>query len=102
MAADEYSWDYEDLVEESEVDVAELKPGPPYSCKLLKPLNGKNHVETDKNDKLTTKFYTFNITKCDEIFDLLVTDGNIIMPPGLKTPPLEQRKKSGFVSTKIF
>lgn len=28
-------------VEESKVDVAELKPGPPYVCKLLTPANGK-------------------------------------------------------------
>lgn len=33
---------------------------------------------------------------CDKIFDLLVTDGKIIMPSGLKTPPLEKRKKRGF------
>lgn len=34
--------------------------------------------------------------KCDEIFDLLVKYGQIIVPPGAKIPPLEQRKKGGF------
>lgn len=50
----------------------ELKPGPPYECKLLKPSNKKNHVEPNKNDKFVAKTYTFDITKCDKIFDLLV------------------------------
>lgn len=39
---------------------------------------------------------TFDITKCDEIFDLLVTVGQIIVHPILKTPPLKLRKKIGF------
>ena len=36
------------------------------------------------------------MTKCDEIFDFLVKDGQLIVPPGAKTPPLEQQKKPGF------
>ena len=36
------------------------------------------------------------ITKCDEIFDLLIADGQIVVPQGLKNPPLEQKKKRGF------
>lgn len=45
------------------------------------------------------KTYTFDVTKCDNFFDLLVYDGQIIIPKGLKTPPLEQRKKKrGFVN----
>jgi hypothetical protein len=92
--------DYEDSDEcleydESEVNVAELKPGPPYICKLLRPSNGKNPIEP-KNDKFITKTYTFDITKCDEIFDLLVTDGQIVVPKDLKIPPIEQRKKRGY------
>lgn len=83
-------------VEESEVNVVELKPGPPYICKFFKPSNGKNLVETSKNDKLVIKIYTFDITKCDEIFYLLVTDSQIIVPPNLKPLPLEQRKKRYF------
>lgn len=38
----------------------------------------------------------FDVTKCDEIFDLLVSYGQIVIPKGLKTLPLEQRKKKGF------
>jgi hypothetical protein len=61
----------------------------------LKPSNGKDPVEP-KNDKFVAKTYTFDIIKCNEIFDLLVTDGQIIVPKGVKIPPLEQRKKIGF------
>ncbi|XP_050909696.1 uncharacterized protein LOC127123528 [Lathyrus oleraceus] len=86
----------DDCSEEGKVNVAELKLGPPYVCKLLKPSNGKKPVETNKNEKFTTRTYTFDITKCDEIFDLLVKDGQIIVPHGLKSPLLEQRKKRGF------
>lgn len=32
-------------VEESEVDMAELKSSPPYICKLFTPANGKNPTE---------------------------------------------------------
>lgn len=35
-----------DYFEENSVNVAQLKPGPPYTCKLLKPLNGKNPTES--------------------------------------------------------
>ena len=58
----------------------ELHPGPPYACKLLKPSNGKNLVKTEKNGKAITKTYTFDITKYDEIFDLLVVGGQIRVP----------------------
>ncbi|KAK2409728.1 hypothetical protein QL285_045140 [Trifolium repens] len=90
----EYDISYED-VEQGEIDLAELKPGPPYICKLLKPSNGKNLVEP-KNDKYVSKTYTFDITKCDEIFDLLLTYGQIVVPKGVKIPPLDTRKKRGY------
>ncbi|WJX24020.1 hypothetical protein P8452_13183 [Trifolium repens] len=90
----EYDISYED-VEQREINLAELKPGPPYTCKLLKLSNGKNPVE-QKNDKYVSKTYTFDITKCDEIFDLLVTDGQIMVPKGVKIPPLDMRKKRGY------
>ncbi|XP_045807593.1 uncharacterized protein LOC123901479 [Trifolium pratense] len=97
---DSYDSDYDDDTEysdfdESEVNVAELKSGPPYTCKLLRPSNGKNPVEP-KNDKFVAKTYTFDITKCDEIFDLLAADGQIIVPKDLKMPPIDQRKKRGY------
>lgn len=66
---------FDEYIKESEVHVEELKPGPPYVCKLLKPSNEKNLVEPDKNEKFVTKTYTFDITKYDDIFDLLVTNG---------------------------
>lgn len=75
--------------------MVELKHEPPYTCKLLKPSNGKNPVEP-KREKFITNTYTFDVTKCDKIFDLLVSDGQIVIPKGLKAPPLEQRKKKGF------
>ena len=81
-------------VEEGEIDLAELKQGPPYSCKLLVPSNGKNPVEPEKNsDKFPKKTYSFDISKYDEIFDLLVKDGHMIVPPGAKLPPLEEKEK---------
>ena len=76
-------------VEEHEIDLAELKQGPPYPCKMLTPANGKNPVEPERSDKFPRKSYTFDITKCDEIFDLLVKDGQMIVPPSAKIPPLE-------------
>lgn len=78
----------DEYVEGSTVNVIELKLWPPYICKFLKPSNGKNHVKPSKNDKFATKTYTFDINKCDEIFEFLVIDGQIIILLGLKTPPL--------------
>lgn len=66
------------------------------------PSNGKNLVEPKKSDKFPKKTYTFDVTKCDENFDLLVKDGQMIVPPGTKMPPLEQRKKEVFVNTITF
>lgn len=75
--------------------MAELKPCPPYTCKVLKPSNGKNPIE-HKIEKLIAKTYTFDVTKCDEIFDVLVSDGKIIVPTNLKNPPLQKKTKKGF------
>lgn len=50
---------------------------------------GKNPTEAKKTDKYVAKTYTFDVSKCEEIFDLLVKDGQIIVPQGLKDPPLE-------------
>jgi len=55
---------------------------------MLRPSDGNNPVET-QNDKYTPKTYTFDVNKCDEIFDLLVADGQVAVPNGLKIPPLE-------------
>ena len=90
----EFDWGL-DTVEDNEINLAEFKDGPPYACKLLRPSNGKNPKER-KNDKYLPKTYTFDVSKCDEIFDLLVADGIILVPKNLKIPPLGQRKKRGF------
>lgn len=65
-------------------------------------MNGRNPVEPKMNDRFPKKKYTFDVTKCDEIFDLLVKDGQMIVPPGAKVPPLEQRKKRGFCKYHSF
>lgn len=51
--------------DDNEIDLAELTQGSSYSCKVLSPLNGKNHVEPEKSDKFPKKTYTFDVTKCD-------------------------------------
>jgi len=38
----------------------------------------------------------FNVTKSDEIFDLLVDGGQVVVSKDLIIPPLEQHKKRGF------
>ena len=83
----EFDIAYED-VEDDEVIFSEIKHGPPYTCKLLRQSDGRNHVET-LNDKYTPEIYMFDVTKCDEIFDLLVADGQEVVPNGLKIPPLK-------------
>jgi hypothetical protein len=50
---------------------------------LLRPSNGKN-PEEPKNDKYPPKTYTFDVSKCEEIFDLLVADGIILVPKNMK------------------
>ncbi|XP_050915880.1 uncharacterized protein LOC127130974 [Lathyrus oleraceus] len=71
IAVEGSSSDDEDIVYTSEVNVAKLKPGPLYACKVLKPSNGKNPVELERTDKYAAKTYTFDVSKCNEIFDLL-------------------------------
>jgi len=62
---------------------------------MVRPSDWKYLVET-QNDKYTSKTYTFDVTKCDEIFYLLVADVQVVVDNGLKVPPLEQHKKRGF------
>ncbi|XP_050895910.1 uncharacterized protein LOC127102601 [Lathyrus oleraceus] len=78
---------------ELEIDVAELKPGSAYECRSLLPAQGKNPVEN--NPKFPSRTYTFDVSKCEEIFYLLVKDGKMVVPPSTKIPPLEQRQKIG-------
>lgn len=48
-------------------------------CTLFTPTNEKNPSELEKNDKFPKRTYTFDVTKCDEIFDLLVVDGQVLV-----------------------
>ena len=82
--------------QEVEVDLAELKQGPPYPYKVLAPSNGKNHVEPEKNDKFPKKSYTLDVTKWEKIFNLLVKDGQMIVPPGAKIP-VRSTEETGFL-----
>lgn len=75
--------------------MTELKSEPPYKYKLLKPSNGENPVKP-KNEKFVARTYTFDVTKCDKIFDLLVADGQTVVPKGTKVSLIEHRNKKGF------
>ena len=82
-------------VEIKEVEISEHKPGPPYTCKSLRSSDRNNPIEPSK-ERYVPKTYTLYVTKCDEIYDLLVVDGQVVVPKDLKIPPLEQRQKRGF------
>jgi len=43
-----------------------------------------------------SKTYTFDVTKCGEIFGLLLNEGIMIVPNGLKLPHLKQWQKRGY------
>jgi hypothetical protein len=91
----EFDWG-SDTVEENEINLAELKDGPPYTCKLLRPSNGKN-PEEPKNKKYLPKTYTFDVSKCEEIFDLLVADGIILVPKKYETSPFRTKEEAGIL-----
>ena len=84
-----------DDVKNIEVNLAELKPGPLFTCKVLRPSNGKN-LEEPINEKYSSKTYSSDVTKSNEIFDLLVNECIIIVLKVLKIPPIEQQRKKGF------
>ncbi|XP_015968526.1 uncharacterized protein LOC107492068 [Arachis duranensis] len=65
---------------ETEVDLAELKKGPPYVCSLLKKLPSS---EKSNDSKLKSgKKYSFDISKSDHIFDALFKDKQLVLPEG--------------------
>jgi len=74
-------------VESKELDIAKLRPGSPYTRKSLRPSDGNNYVEAS-NERYVPKTYTFDVTKCDEIYDLFVSNGQVVVPKNLKIPPL--------------
>ena len=57
--------------------------------------NGKN-PEEPKSEKYSSNTYSYDVTKSDEIFDLLVNEGIIVVPKGLEMPPIEQQKRRVF------
>ncbi|XP_050877863.1 uncharacterized protein LOC127081677 [Lathyrus oleraceus] len=67
---------------ELEIDVDELKPGAAYECRSLLLAQGKNPVEN--NPKFPSKTFTFDVSKCEEIFDLLVKYGQMVVPPAIQ------------------
>jgi len=75
------------VVDSEKVDIVELRTGPPYTCKSLRPSDGNIPVEPS-NERYVPKTYTFDVTTCDDIYDLLVANGQLIAPKDLKIPPL--------------
>lgn len=76
--------DYDVLFEGSEINLVELKTGPPYVCQLLKPGEVK--------DKMYNKTYSFDVSKADNIFDILLKDKQIILSGDHKLSTTEQKK----------
>ena len=70
----------EEVVFETEVNLAELKKGPPYICSLLKKLPSS---EKSNDSKLKSeKKYSFDISKSDKIFYVLLKDKQLILSEG--------------------
>ena len=70
--------------------VAELQASLPYVCASLKSVKGKEKAN------LSNKSYSFNITKADKIFDILLKDKQIILPKGKKMPSIKEIKNQKF------
>ncbi|XP_052116406.1 uncharacterized protein LOC127746598 [Arachis duranensis] len=65
---------------EAEVDLSELKKGPPYVCSLLKKIP---NIEKLNDSKMKSeKRYSFDILKSDQIFYMLLKDKQLILPEG--------------------
>nr|KYP53627.1 Retrovirus-related Pol polyprotein from transposon opus [Cajanus cajan] len=74
--------------EDFEVNIAELRPGPTYQCQMLK--------LRDNMEGSSTKKYSFDVTKTDKIFDILLKDKQIALLENHKISPFEQRKGKKF------
>ena len=79
MESDEEEDDFDsNEINLAEVRVAKLQAGPPYVCASLKPIKGKEKANT------SDRSFSFNITKVDQIFNVLLKDKQIILPQGKK------------------
>ena len=76
-----------------EAFVAELKSGPPYVCASLKPVKGKEKTFASNN-----KIYSFNITKSEQIFNVLLKGKQIVLPEGKKMPSKKRIKGRNFLN----
>ncbi|RYR05183.1 hypothetical protein Ahy_B06g085060 [Arachis hypogaea] len=65
---------------EVEVDLAELKKGPPYVCSLLRKIS--NSEKSSDLKQKSGKRYSFDISKSNQIFDVLLKDKQLILPEG--------------------
>ncbi|XP_057760102.1 uncharacterized protein LOC130980438 [Arachis stenosperma] len=70
----------EEIDFKTEVDLAELKKGTPYVYSLLKKLPG-SEKSNDSKLKIEKK-YSFDISKSDQIFDVLLKDKQLVLPEG--------------------
>ena len=57
----------------------------PFVCSALEPIPPKNRQEEIK--------FTFDVAKCDRIFDYLLQEKQIKLPHGHVIPPLEELKR---------
>lgn len=65
------------------------------SVSFLSHQMGRILLSPKKGEKIPKKTYTFDVTKYDEIFDLLVANSQILVPQGAKVSSLEQINKRG-------
>ncbi|KAF3431907.1 hypothetical protein FNV43_RR26643 [Rhamnella rubrinervis] len=92
--------DSEDQAEDSvvEVGLAEVVATRPYTCRaLVKPLGTQKTFQLAKETKSRMdgheRIFSFDITKADQIFDLLLADKVIKLPDGHRIPSVEEIKK---------
>ena len=75
----------------SEVMVAEIVKGKPYSCPALKPSKGKEVVCLENKEE-----FSFDISKANQIFDYLLKDQQIKLSHGHRILSLEQLKNKRY------
>ncbi|RYQ83488.1 hypothetical protein Ahy_B10g102173 [Arachis hypogaea] len=79
-------------VEFPEVNLAELKKGPPYVCSLFKKITSFDKAN-DMKDK-SGKKYNFDISKSDQTFDVLLRDKQLALLKG-KTDLIQEAIMEG-------